>query len=499
MASTYPDIGRRADGAIGHCDSVAEHAVEVPAEGREPEEYVAHPHRWRILGVALAVGFMSLLDVSIVNVAIPSMRAGLHTTTSTIQWVVSGYALAFGLTLVAGGRLGDAYGRRRMMLIGLAGFVLSSAAVGLAPTAPLVVVARLVQGATAGLLTPQNSGLVQQLFRGSERARAFGVFGFTVSTASALGPVLGGVIIGIAGEENGWRWLFLINLPIGLAAMVAVLRIVPRRDSATIDRGLGIDVVGALLLGLTVLTLLYPVVSVERGTRLPLLLLVLVPAFAVAFVRWELRLTRRGRPPLLDLRLLRGLPGYVNGLAVGTLYFTGFTGLVLVVSVYLQEGRSCSPLEAGLLISPFAVGSAVAAPIAGRYVSTVGRRLTVWALLVMMAGTLLLLLLAPGRDPFWPWSVPTLLLAGLGGGAVISPNITLTLSEVPPRMGGAAGGALQTGQRIGSSIGAALLVTAYGLRSSPESGLQLALGTALVLLSLALAMAVRSLRQQNAA
>ncbi len=477
---------------------MTEHAVDVPAEKPEPEEYVPHPHRWRILGVALVVGFMSLLDVSIVNVAIPSMRAGLHTSASTIQWVVSGYALTFGLTLVAGGRLGDAYGRRTMMLVGLAGFVVSSAAVGLAPNAPLVVAARLLQGATAGLLTPQNSGLIQQLFRGRERARAFGLFGFTVSTASAVGPVLGGLIIAVAGEQDGWRWLFLINLPIGLVAALAVARMVPRRDPDAVERGARIDLVGALLLGLTVLTLLYPVVRVEGGARLPLLLLVLVPVFAVAFVRWELRLLRHDKAPLLDIGLLRSLPGYVNGMGVGTLYFTGFTGLILVVSVYLQEGRHYSPLEAGLLIIPFAAGSAVAAPVAGRYVSDAGRRLTVAALLVMITGIVLFLLLAPGRDPFWPWSVPTLLLAGLGGGAVVSPNITLTLSEVPPRMGGAAGGALQTGQRIGASIGAALLVTAYGLGSSPDAGLRLALGTGLVLLALALAMAIRALRHQDA-
>jgi len=438
---------------------------------------------------------MSLLDISIVNVAIPSMRAGLHTTSATIQWVVSGYALAFGLTLVAGGRLGDAYGRRRMMLWGLAGFVVSSAAVGLAPTAGLVVAARLLQGAAAGLLTPQNSGLIQQLFRGRERARAFGLFGFTVSTASAIGPVLGGVIIAIAGQESGWRWLFLINLPIGLVAMVAVAKMVPKRPPESIDRSARIDVVGALLLGLAVLSLLLPVVQVERHSYLPLALLALVPVFCYAFARWELRLRRLNLPPLLDIGLLRTLPGYVGGLVIGTLYFTGFTGLILVTSVYLQEGLDYSPLEAGLLIIPFAVGSAVSAPVAGRYVSDAGRRLTVGALLVMMTGTLLFLLLAPGRDPFWPWSVPTLLLAGLGGGAVISPNITLTLSEVPPRMGGAAGGALQTGQRIGASIGAALLVTAYGLGSDPESSLRLALLTGLVLLAFALAMAVRALRQ----
>jgi EmrB/QacA subfamily drug resistance transporter len=487
---------------------VSEHVVDVPTEdsGAEgsagAEEYVADPRRWRILGVALAVGFMSLLDVSIVNVAIPSMRAGLHTSAGTIQWVVSGYALAFGLTLVAGGRLGDAYGRRRMMVIGLTGFVLTSAAVGLAPSAELVVAARLAQGATAGLLTPQNSGLIQMLFRGPERARAFGLFGFTVSTASALGPVLGGLIIAVAGEEDGWRWLFLINLPIGVVAMAAVLRMVPRRTPETREKDVHIDVVGALLLGLTVVCLLFPVVRVESGARLPLVLLVGVPLFASAFVRWERRLTRRHRPPLLDLQLLRGLPGYVNGLTVGTLYFTGYTGLVLVVSVYLQEGLHYAPLSAGLLLMPFAVGSAVSAPVAGRYVSDVGRRLTVGALLVMMTGVLLLAVLAPGRDPLWLWAAPPLLVAGLGAGAVISPNITLTLSEVPPRMGGAAGGALQTGQRIGASIGAAVLMTVYQVaveQTSADTAVRLALVTGLVLLSLALAMAVRALRQQNRA
>ena len=481
---------------------MSEHAVDVPPEREPPaQEYVADPRRWRILGVALSVGFMSLLDVSIVNVAIPSMRAGLHTSVGTIQWVVSGYALAFGLTLVAGGRLGDAYGRRRMMLIGLVGFVVSSAAVGLAPNATLVVVARLAQGATAGLLTPQNSGLIQMLFRGPERARAFGLFGFTVSTASALGPVLGGLIIAAAGETNGWRWLFLINLPIGAVAFLAVLRMVPKRAVEHRERDARIDGVGALLLGLAVLCLLYPVVSVEGGARLPLLLLAGVPGFGYAFVRWERRLARLRRPPLLDLRLLRGLPGYVNGLLVGALYFTGFTGLILVVSVYVQEGLGYSPLRAGLLLMPFAVGSAVAAPVAGRFVSEAGRKLTVGALVVMMSGVALLAL-APGHQPLWLWAAPPLLVAGLGGGAVVSPNITLTLSDVPPRMGGAAGGALQTGQRIGASIGAAVLMTVYQVvagSADADTAARLALATGLVLLSAALAMAIRALRQANAA
>jgi EmrB/QacA subfamily drug resistance transporter len=479
---------------------VTEHALDTPCVD-EPS-YTPNPRRWRILSVSLVIGFMALLDVSIVNVAIPSMREGLHTSAGTIQWVVSGYALAFGLTLVAGGRLGDAYGRRRLMLVGLALFIASSAAVGLAPSAGLVVAARLAQGASAGLLTPQNSGLIQQLFRGRERARAFGVFGLTVSISSAIGPVLGGLIIAVAGEEDGWRWLFLVNIPIGLAAMVGVVVMVPRRRPGTEPADNRIDVPGALLLGATVLCLLYPVVRVEGGERLPLVLLIGAPLFGWAFVAWERRTARHGHPPLLDLGLLRGLPGYVNGLAVGALYFTGFTGVLLVTSLYLQEGLGLSPLRAGLLMMPFAAGSAISAPLSGRVVSDLGRRVTVAALVGMITGVVLAAVLVPGHDPVWPWLVPTMLLAGLGGGAVVSPNMTLTLSQVPPRMGGAAGGALQTGQRIGASIGAAVLVTVYQVvveDFSAGAGLRAALLTGAALVSLALAMAVRSLRQQTGA
>jgi len=457
--------------------------------GQQPD-----PRRWRILGVSLVVGFMSLLDISIVNVAVPSMQQGLHTSTGTVQWVVSGYALAFGLTLVAGGRLGDAYGRRRMMLIGLVGFVLASAAVGLAPTALLVVAARLLQGLAAGLLTPQNSGLIQQLFHGKERGKAFGVFGFTVSVSSASGPVLGGLILAAAGTHDGWRYLFLINVPIGLVALFFVARMVPGRSEAAADAR--IDLPGALLLGGLVLSVLYPVVSVEGHAYWALPLLVLAPVFGWGFVRWERRTVSRGHSPLLDVSLLRRAPGYAGGLAIGTLYFTGFTGLVLVTSFYLQQGLGMSPLHAGLLIAPYAVGSAISAPIAGSFVSDVGRKITVGAVAAVIVGVAALAVLAPlqpaGR--LWLVSVPALLFAGLGGGAVVSPNLTLSLAEVPPAMGGAAGGALQTGQRIGSSIGSALLMTAYSVtaaHASEHDALRIALATAVVLLAVALAMAIR--------
>ncbi|KRE97193.1 MFS transporter [Nocardioides sp. Soil774] len=463
--------------------------------------YEPDPRRWRVLAVSLVIGFMSLLDVTIVNVAVPSIRAGLGTSAATIQWVVSGYALAFGMTLVAGGRLGDAHGRRRMMMVGLVGFVASSLAVGLAPSATAIVLARLAQGASAGLLTPQNSGLIQQLFRGEERGRAFGLFGFTVAVASAAGPLIGGTLIGLLGEDDGWRSLFLINVPIGLVALVLIHRLVPDNDAGgagAAEKDPRVDLPGAALLGLAVLAVLYPLISLEGGAGLPLLLLLAFPPLAWGFVRWEVRTIALGRPPLLDVSLLRGLPGYANGLLVGTLYFTGFTGIFLVLSVHLQEGEGFSPLSSALLLTPFAVGAATTSPLAGRLVGRIGRRVTLVALSVMMTGTALAAwLVTSPSDTLWWTLAPAMLLAGIGGGGVISPNFTLTLAEVPPRMGGAAGGALQTGQRIGSALGAALLMTVYqavaAVASAPVAA-RAALLTALAVLSVALAAAVRSWR-----
>lgn len=466
------------------------------------------PARWRILAVTLAVGFMSLLDVTIVNVAIPSMRSGLGTSAASIQWVVSGYALAFGLVLVTGGRLGDAWGRRRLMLLGLAGFVLSSAACGLAPSAGVLVAARLVQGVCAGLLSPQNTGLIQDLFTGAERGRAFGIFGLVVSVASAIGPVLGGLIIALAGEDGGWRWIFLVNVPIGLVLLVAIARMVPQGRPESHQRSRGdrprLDLLGAALLGLTVLCLLLPVVALESGRGSTLLLLPLVPVLGWAFVAWERRLSRTGGAPLLEVGLLRRTPGYANGIVVGSLYFTGFTGVFLVLSIYLQEGLGYSTLATGLLLTPFAVGSALSSPWAGRAVSRLGHRLVPSALALMMSGLVLLgvlALLGQGRPWLWAALAVPLFVSGLGGGAVISPNYTLTLAHVPTRMGGAASGALQTGQRVGTAIGAALLVTAYQLGADggdPGAGLRAAIGTALVVLAAALVAALAARRDRPA-
>jgi EmrB/QacA subfamily drug resistance transporter len=420
------------------------------------------PRRWHALTVSLFASFMTLLDVSIVNVALPSIERDLGASATSVQWVVSGYALAFGLALVPAGRLGDTLGRRRMFLLALSAFVATSALSGAAPTTRLLIAARLLQGVAGGMLLPQSSGLIQELFSGAERGRAFGFLGATVGLATAAGPVIGGLLLGAFAGPDGWRWIFYVNLPIGLVALALAARLLPATARAG-WRGVQLDLVGSLLLGGGVLSLLLPVVDASDGglNRLwPLsgLAVVLLGGFAW----WEARTVRRGGQPLLDPQLVR-TAGYAPGLAIGLVYFIGYTGIWLVLALFFQDGLGYSPLRSGLAVTPFALGVAASAVLAGRLVDRVGRWLTVSGLtttVVGLAATALVLRHVGGDRAAWAAAGP-LLLAGLGGGMVTSPNVTLTLESVPVRMAGAAGGALQTAQRIGSAIGTALLASVF--------------------------------------
>ena len=441
-------------------------AVDAPTRGRTPPEAPgrepADRRRWRALAVVQLAAFMVLLDVSIVNVALPSIERELAVAPATAQWVVSGYALALGLTLVPAGRLGDSLGRRRMFLLAVAAFVLTSALTGAAPNAGLLIAARLVQGVAGGMLIPQNSGLVQELFRGAERGRAFGFIGATAGLATAAGPVLGGLILSVVGGADSWRWVFYINVPIGVVTLLLAARLVPA-GAGRRWRELDLDLVGSLLLGAAVLSLLLPVVEIDSGRfgRLSVLW-VLAALLLPLFAWWELRTARRGRQPLLDLRLAR-TPGYCWGVGIGLVYFLGFTGIWLVFALYLQDGLGYSPLRSGLSVTPFALGVAVSAVVAGRLVSRIGRWVTVCGLTATVGGllvTALVLRHAGGTGAEWTVLGP-LLLAGLGGGMVTSPNLTLTLQNVPVQMAGAAGGAAQTAQRVGAAIGAATLATIF--------------------------------------
>lgn len=460
------------------------------------------PRRWRALAVCLVAGFMTLLDISIVNVALPSIQDGLDASATQLQWVVVGYALALGLVLVPAGRLGDARGRRRAFVLAVALFTLGSTACGLAPDAGWLVAARVVQGLGGGLLQPQVSGLIQQLFRGAERGRAFGLFGGTVGVSTAAGPLVGGLILTGVGGDSAWRWVFLVNVPIGALAIALGLRLLPRDATTRPGR---FDPVGTLLLGAALAGLLLPLL--ERGALSPPTSVASVAAGAVllvAFVAWERRVAETGGAPVVDLGLL-AVPRYRAGLLVGASYFAGFTSIFFVLTLYLQSGLGFSPLQAGLAQTPFALGGAVSAPLAGRVVTDAGRRVVVTGLAVVLTGMVSALavvaVLPPERagETGW-WLALPLLLAGAGGGMVISPNVTLTLAEVPVGGAGSGAGVLQTVQRFGSAAGIAAVGAAFFVVLGDDRwrpALLVGLGVSAALVTLALVPALTDLRRER--
>jgi EmrB/QacA subfamily drug resistance transporter len=431
--------------------------------GAQRVEAEPDPRRWKALAVCLVAGFMSLLDVSIVNVALPSIRTGLGASASDLQWVVSGYALAFGLLLVPSGRLGDARGRRAMFVVGVSVFTLSSVACGIAQGSLWLVVARLAQGLGGGLLNPQVSGVIQQMFTGRERGRAFGLLGSTIGLSTAVGPVVGGALISIFGVDSGWRWIFFVNAPIGVLAVFLALRLLPG-PSPQQQRGReSLDPVGVALLGLSVLAFLLPLVEEQQWHGPAKWLLVAAGVLLLlAFGRWERSYAAQGRAPLVELGLLT-IPSYARGVVLGLVYFSGFAGIFFVLAVFFQTGLGYSALESGLAVTPFALGSAAASAIGGRFVHRLGRPMVVAGLLTVCAGLVAtdLVISHHGSGDLALWTALPLLVAGVGSGLVISPNITLTLADVPVRRAGTAGGVLQTGQRLGTAIGVAAVGSTF--------------------------------------
>ncbi|MDR6169648.1 MFS transporter [Curtobacterium sp. SORGH_AS_0776] len=451
------------------------------------------PNRWKALVICLLGGGIVLLDVSIVNVALQSISSGLPgATPEAVQWILSGYALSFGLLLVPGGRLGDASGRRRMFVIGVGLFTLASALCGFAPNGIVLVVARLVQGLAGGLLTPQVTALIQQLFRGKERGTAFGLFGATVGIATAIGPLVGGLLITAFGTENGWRFVFFVNLPVGLVTILLAFRYLPAASRAERGRKHDFDPVGIVLLGAAVVALLLPFVQAQewKGTA-KWWLVVAAVVLGALFVLWERRYAR-SKEPVIDLGLFRRR-SFSLGVGLATLYFAGFTPLFFVLTLALQSGLGYSALLAGLSSVPFAIGSGVASTIGGRVVSRFGRQLIVVGtvlVLIGLGGVIWVVANHYRSDLGW-WLVVPLLVAGVGSGLTISPNQTLTLSEVPVEQGGSAGGLIQVGARVGSAIGIAAVGSVFysALASSKgdyAQGLPLGLGVALGFVAAAL-------------
>ncbi|MDQ1124530.1 MFS transporter [Microbacterium trichothecenolyticum] len=430
-------------------------------------------HRWRAYWVAVSVAALTILDLTKVNVALPSIEAALNAGPTELQLVVSGYILTFGLVLVPAGRLGDLRSRRMLFLIGLSLFLVTSLVCALAPDTSVLLVARLLQGVAAGIQMPQVLGLVQQLFQGKERGRAFGLFGATIGIATAFGPTLGGLLIALGGDTDGWRLIFWINVP--LVAIVIALAAWLLPDTRTKSRRtLDLDPVGVLLFAVTILALMWPFLfttGAPGDDPRRWWWLVASVVFAAAFVFWERRYADRGGMPLMPFSIF-ALSSYRNGVLISTAYFSAVPAMFLLGTLFLQGGLGLEPVFAGMVTIGFAVASAWSSWIGGNLVTRLGRPLVVWGIMGMVATAAGLVLVALFTAPEWtPWAMAMVMVfGGFAGGLVISPNQTLTLAEIPVTSGGVAGSVGQLGQRIGTAVGTAIALALFYATVYREQG-----------------------------
>ncbi|MDV8002208.1 MFS transporter [Rhodococcus sp. IEGM 1408] len=448
----------------------------------------------RVLTTLMVPLFMALLALSVINVALPVIGPALGADSSGLQWVVSGYALSFGLLLVPSGRLGDATGRKRLFLAGVAVFTLGAVFAGAAATIEMLNAARVVQGIGSGMLNPQTFGLIQKYFRKQARARAFATMATTVSVATASGPLFGGLLIQALGDNLGWRAMFLVNVPLGILALVLGHRWLPddraiptpagrdiggskarAGDMARLEiddddevtapvappvrrKRLDLDPVGIALLGVAVLSIMLPFLNRDappvHWALVPLGLLLLG-----GFVWWERRYERIGRPPLVNPDIFRD-PAFRNGMIIVSIYFVGGTSLWIVMPMYLQFHLGYAPINSALVSLPASICAAFSAQIAGRYVLRLGRRMVITGFCLTITALLTFMLLAglveSGTVGYLIFMAPATLM-GLAQGMTISPNQTLTLRAVDPAYGGVAGSIISLGQRMGTAIGTAMV------------------------------------------
>ena len=429
--------------------------------------------RWRAFGASVTVAALTIMDISKVNVGLASIESALGGGSTELQLVVSGYILAFGLSLVPFGRIGDQRSRRTLMIAGLIGFTLASAMCALAPNIWILVIARFLQGIAAGVQMPQVMGTIQQVFTGRERGMAFGLFGAIVGLGTALGPTLGGLMIAIGGPTDGWRWIFWMNVPLGLIVIGVLWKVLPevrRPDAAKVS----LDPVGLALFTVVVVTLMLPFLfTTGSPDDSPLRWWLLVPfaVFAMLFVMWEARYASRGGAPLVPLGLFR-IASWRNGTVLQSLYFAAMPCVFLLTALYLQQGLGLSALVAGVVTIGFALLSAYSSWQSGRLVARFGRSLVIFGLVIVLIATIALVITAHfATDAATPWIMAGLMVVGgVGGGCVISPNQTLTLAEIPPSEGGLAGSVGQLGQRVGNAIGAAVALSLFYATIYREEG-----------------------------
>jgi EmrB/QacA subfamily drug resistance transporter len=427
--------------------------LAVPARGRA---LPAHDTRWAALPVLLTGTFMVVLDFFIVNVALPSMQRELHAGTGAIEWIVAGFALTSAVFLITAARLGDRLGRRRIFSIGLGVFTLASAACGAAGTPTVLVAARLAQGVGAALVMPSVLSIINVTYRGEDLPRALGIYGLVMGLAAACGQLIGGGLIQANIAGSGWRACFLINVPVGVAALALAPRFVPESRS---ERRPRLDVVGTLLLTAGLTAVVLPLVQ-GRQHGWPAWTWIscgVAPLLLLGFVAGQRRLARRGGEPLLPPAMFRSR-SFTVGLMTQLAFWCGQASFFLVLALYLQQGRGLSALDAGLVFTVMAVAYVAASAQAPALVMRYGRRLLAIGALVLASGHGLLLAAVAhiGVGGSIVELMPGLVLIGAGMGLVLVPLTTTILSSVDTRYAGGASGAVTTVQNVGGALGVAI-------------------------------------------
>jgi EmrB/QacA subfamily drug resistance transporter len=445
--------------------------------------------RWAVLAVVLAAEIMDLLDATVTAVAAPAMRADLGGSESAMQWLGAAYTLPFAVFLVTGGRLGDRYGRRRLFVIGAAGFTVASVAAALAPGIAALVAARAAQGALGALLIPQGFGLVKESFDERELPRAFAAFGPVMGLAAVGGPILAGWLVDADVAGTGWRMIFLINLPIGVATVLAALRFLPRsRPSATAR----LDAASVALVSVAAFALVFPLVQ-GRELGWPAWLLGLAAAGVAAGAAFAARQRRVPDRALVEPSLLRNRQ-YLGGMAVAVAFFAAMSGLMLTVSLFCQLGLGFSASRTGLALAPMSVGIVIGAASSFALVARLGRRVIQVGVAGLGAGVALLALAvdAAGAGTTSWTLVPGALLGGVGAGLVIAPLFDVILAGVTDREVGSASGVLNAVQQFANAVGVALVPTLYlavtADGGTPEHALTVATGLTIALAAVAFAL-----------
>lgn len=410
-----------------------------------------------ILAIVLIADVLDLMDSTITNIAAPSIVHDIGGGQSLIKWLGASYALAMGVLLVVGGRLGDRYGKRRMFLIGIVGFVAASAGCGLAVDPAVLITARLAQGGFGALLIPQGIGILIATFSREQIPRAVSAFGPVMGGSAVLGPIVAGFMIDADIGGLSWRPIFLINIVLGGIGFVAAVRLLPHDEPAG---GVAIDGLGAGLLGATMFGLLYGLIegSTAGWTATPILSLV---AGVVLFAGFAVR-QRLATEPLILPSLLRNR-GFTSGLLLGLAFFAAVNGLAYVVSLFLQTALGFKPSGAALALSPLMAGIIVASIVCRPLIETLGRRLVVIGLTVTLAGAagLWVTVLADGTGVSAWLLAPSNLVLGIGMGACFSSIYDVAIGDVAPAEAGSASGALSAVQQLAAGIGSAVVTTVY--------------------------------------